>query len=100
VTQLIRARVQKRLVKLLLGQIATRLDSLLVRAATVSSSDLDFLDALLAEETEARQLKRTAMGLLGTLTKADADNVLGARLCHFCKPKLLIIDELGYLPFV
>jgi hypothetical protein len=55
--------VQERLVQLRLGQVATRLDSLLNQAATVSSSYLDFLDALPAEGTEAKQLKRTAMGM-------------------------------------
>jgi DNA replication protein DnaC len=176
-TQLVHARVQERLVQLRLGQVATRLDSLLNHAATASSSYLDFLDALLAEETEAKQLKRTAMGmqiahfpsvktleefnyafqpsvdkklvdelatgrfvphgynvllcgppgvgkshlaiglgrkvveagysvlftsamgLLGALNKADADDVLETKLRYFCRPKLLIIDELGYLPF-
>jgi hypothetical protein len=50
-------------VKLRVGQVATRLDSLLSRAATVSTSYIDFLDTLLAEEIDAKQLKRTAMGM-------------------------------------
>lgn len=32
------------------------------------------------------------------LAKAQTDGRLEARLTHFAKPKLLIIDELGYLP--
>ena len=40
----------------------------------------------------------TATSLVTTLTKAHADGRLEDRLAHFAKPKLLIIDELGYLP--
>jgi hypothetical protein len=39
------------------------------------------------------------MVLLGALNKADADNVLETELRFFCRPKLLIIDDLGYLLF-
>jgi len=37
--------------------------------------------------------------LVAQLAKAHADGRLEERLVHFGKPKLLIIDELGYLPF-
>lgn len=40
----------------------------------------------------------TATSLVTALTKAHADGRLEDRLGHFAKPKLLIIDELGYLP--
>jgi DNA replication protein DnaC len=33
------------------------------------------------------------------LAKAYVDGRLEERLTHYAKPKLLIIDELGYLPF-
>src|SRR4051812_31129706 len=33
------------------------------------------------------------------LAKAHAEGRLEERLTHFAKPKLLIVDELGYLPF-
>ena len=36
--------------------------------------------------------------LIQQLKKAKLENRLEARLRHFCKYKLLIIDELGYLP--
>lgn len=36
--------------------------------------------------------------LLQQLKKAKLENRLDARLKHFCKYRLLIIDELGYLP--
>jgi DNA replication protein DnaC len=37
--------------------------------------------------------------LVAQLAKAQADGRLEERLTHYTKPKLLIIDELGYLPF-
>jgi DNA replication protein DnaC len=40
-----------------------------------------------------------AMALLGALSKAEADGVLDEKLRYFSRPKLLVIDELGYLPF-
>ena len=40
----------------------------------------------------------SAATLLTMLTKAQADGRLEERLGHFAKPKLLIVDELGYLP--
>jgi DNA replication protein DnaC len=40
----------------------------------------------------------SAATLLTVLTKAHADGRLEERLTHFAKPKLLIVDELGYLP--
>jgi DNA replication protein DnaC len=41
----------------------------------------------------------TAPALVAALAKAHAENRLEERLGFFAKPKLLIIDELGYLPF-
>ena len=40
-----------------------------------------------------------APALVGALAKAHAEGRLEERLAFFAKPKLLIIDELGYLPF-
>ena len=37
--------------------------------------------------------------LVAQLAKAHAEGRLDERLTHFGKPKLLIVDELGYLPF-
>lgn len=39
-----------------------------------------------------------AMKLVANLAKAHADGRLEERLTHYAKPKLLIVDELGYLP--
>jgi DNA replication protein DnaC len=41
----------------------------------------------------------TATGLLSTLGKAESEGTLAEKLTEFAKPRLLIIDELGYLPF-
>ncbi len=40
-----------------------------------------------------------ATTLVAQLAKAHADGRLEERLLHYAKPKLLIVDELGYLPF-
>lgn len=40
-----------------------------------------------------------ATTLLTTLARGHAEGRLEERLAHFSKPKLLIVDELGYLPF-
>ena len=37
--------------------------------------------------------------LVAHLAKAHAEGRLEERLAHYAKPKLLIVDELGYLPF-
>jgi len=41
----------------------------------------------------------TATELLATLGKAESAGALGEKLTYFAKPRLLIVDELGYLPF-
>ena len=41
----------------------------------------------------------TAPALVAALAKAHAEGRLEERLGFFAKPKLLIVDELGYLPF-
>jgi len=41
----------------------------------------------------------SATALLAALAKAETDGQLADRLMFYSKPKLLLIDELGYLPF-
>lgn len=41
----------------------------------------------------------TATALLAILGKAESEGNLGDKLTEYSKPRLLIIDELGYLPF-
>lgn len=43
-------------------------------------------------------LYTSAMALVGALAKAHVAGRLEERLTHYTKPKLLIVDELGYLP--
>jgi DNA replication protein DnaC len=43
-------------------------------------------------------LYTTAMSLIASLAKAHADGDLDERLAMYAKPKLLVVDELGYLP--
>lgn len=52
-----------------------------------------------AVETGHSVLFVTATALLATLSRAQAEGKLGEQLGFYAKPKLLIIDELGYLPF-
>ena len=177
-SELVHARVDERLVKLRLGAVARALDGILSQAARAEPTYLDFLDQLLAEETEAKQRKRVAMGIqiahfptvktledfdfkfqpsvdqklvtrarhrtlrrrrrerpalraarrrqdpprdrarprrrrgrpLGplrhrdvaarrALAKAQSEGKLADQLAFYAKPKLFVIDELGYLPF-
>ncbi len=41
----------------------------------------------------------TAANMLGDLAAQDGDNALRRRLKHYARPKLLIIDEIGYLSY-
>lgn len=41
----------------------------------------------------------TATALLAALGKAESEANLGEKLTEYAKPRLLIVDELGYLPF-
>jgi hypothetical protein len=41
----------------------------------------------------------SATALLSTLAKAETEGQLADKLIYFAKPKLLVVDELGYLPF-
>ena len=40
-----------------------------------------------------------ATALLATLAKAESEGHLADKLTFYAKPKLLLVDELGYLPF-
>ena len=52
-----------------------------------------------AIETGASCLFVPATGLVAQLLRAEHEGRLEERLSYFAKPKLLIIDEIGYLPF-
>jgi DNA replication protein DnaC len=53
---------------------------------------------LKAVQQRYRTLFTSAMSLIAALTKAYAENRLEERLKHYSLPKLLIIDEIGYIP--
>lgn len=38
------------------------------------------------------------MPLIASLTKAYSENRIEERLKYYCQPKLLIVDEIGYIP--
>jgi len=52
-----------------------------------------------AVETNHTVLFVGATTLLASLHRAEIEGQLDAKLLHYTKPKLLVIDELGYLPF-
>ena len=60
----------------------------------------DRLDALLEEAARHGHSVQyvSAMELISALAKAQAQQALEARLTQYAKSRLLIIDELGYLP--
>lgn len=59
------------------------------------------LEVALGREAVARGYTvqfTTAMELLGSLVKGQQQGTLEVQLAQYSKPKLLIVDELGYLP--
>lgn len=52
-----------------------------------------------AVETGHSVLFVGATALLAGLAKAESEGQLADKISFFCKPKLLVVDELGYLPF-
>jgi len=62
-TAVVHARVVDTLTRLRLRYVAERLDALLNDAARAEPTYLDFLDAVLRQEVEAKQRTRVAMGL-------------------------------------
>ena len=69
-------------------------------AAEVSSKEQRRLSMAQGREAVARGYTlqfTTAMELLGSLVKGQQQGTLEVRLTQYSKPKLLIIDELGYL---
>ena len=81
------------------------LDALLDEAAKEGLSYREVLYRLCCAEAEYKAVKRgystlftSAVSLLSNLQKARDEGKLEERLTFYGKPKLLIVDELGYLP--
>jgi DNA replication protein DnaC len=176
-TDLVHARVVQHLQRVCLTYTGERLDAILSEAARKEPSYLEFLDRVLSDELEAREIKRltmhikiahfpavktlddfdfkfqpsidqklvrelatsryvangenvlmfgppgvgkthlaialgraavetghttlfiTATALLASLVHAESEGQLADKLLYYSKPRLLVIDELGYLPF-
>jgi len=64
----------------------------------VGKTHLSVALGLKAIEAGYRVLFTTAANLIATLTKAQADGRFEEKLKMFTTPRLLIIDEIGYLP--
>jgi DNA replication protein DnaC len=64
----------------------------------VGKTHLAVAIGLKAIEAGYSTLFLTAAGLIAQLDKAERENRLDEELKRLCGPKLLIIDELGYLP--
>ena len=73
--------------------------TLSVPPSGVGKSHLAIALARACVEAGHSTLFTTTAALLATLARAESEGQLGERLMHFTKPKLLVIDELGYLPF-
>jgi len=65
----------------------------------VTQADLAIALGRAVVEAGHSVLFTSATALIAALAKAETDGQLADRLLFYTKPKLLLIDELGYLPF-
>src|SRR5919106_333945 len=93
--------VDQRLVReLATGRLLSQTENVLVFGAPgVGKTHLAIALGRAVVEAGHSVLFVSATALLAALTRAETDGQLADRLMFFTKPKLLIIDELGYLPF-
>ena len=91
---------QKLVRELAVGRYISQADNVLVFGPPgVGKSHLAIALGRAAVEAGYSVLFTSATALLGALSKAETEGQLTERLAFYCKPKLLIVDELGYLPF-
>jgi DNA replication protein DnaC len=79
--------------------IANGENVLIFGAPGVGKSHLAIALGRAAVETGHSVLFVSATSLLATLARAETEGQLAEKLTFFAKPKLLVLDELGYLPF-
>ena len=91
---------QKLVRELATGRFIAHADNVLIFGAPgVGKTHLAIALGRAAVETGHSVLFVSATTLLAALARAELDGQLDAKLGYFAKPKLLVIDELGYLPF-
>ena len=91
---------QKLVRELATGRYIANAENVLIFGAPgVGKTHLAIALGRAAVETGHAVLFVSATTILAALARAEAEGQLDAKLAYFAKPKLLVIDELGYLPF-
>jgi len=117
-------RIRRYLVGLKMPRALEALEHILRRIERGEISALEAIDALLGEELTLREGRRvkaalkmgrlltvktlagrsvyfsTLADIVSSLAKAEREGSLRERLRFLCRPQLLIVDEIGYLPVI